>query len=151
MKRTGMQLPASRFEGISSELMTVPCKSIVPLAEPQTSSLFRQPFSLDWMYVESPEKVSVDRFEEFRAGTRRMQVELKMPQRVRHILLMDNWDVSMRSILEASRATKRERETRVRTAKKAQRQMRKEELLKSAYKPLMKIFRKKAKEIPKYY
>jgi hypothetical protein len=103
------------------------------------------------MYVESPEKVSVDRFEEFRAGTRRMQVELKMPQRVRHILLMDNWDVSMRSILEASRATKRERETRLRTAKKAQRQMRKEELLKSAYKPLMKIFRKKAKEIPKYY
>ena len=98
--------------------------------------------SLDWEYVEAPFEVSVDQFEERRSGNRRLQCELKMPPIVRHRILMDNWDVSMKSILVASKETSSARTERIQTAKKAFKQMRNKKRLKKAYKPLKEFLNK---------
>lgn len=89
-------------------------------------------YSLDWSYNECiKEGRSVDRFEEFRDGKRRMLAQLKIPAvEARHDLLIANWDVPVNTMLQASLTTKIERDKRMKTALKFQRrQMRKIELL----------------------
>ena len=98
--------------------------------------------SLDWRYVENPDYLSIDTYETSRAGSRRTQTEMKMPPRVRHDILMDNWDVPIYSILKASQATKSARDKRLQTARMAYREMRKKERMKSLYKRITSIFRR---------
>lgn len=96
--------------------------------------------SLDWRYSTSLKRVSVDAFEEGR-GPRKDHSEMRMSARIRHGMLMDEWDVTMCSILKASRKTDSARTKRMATARKAQKQIRNEELLKVVRRIIKKMFR----------
>jgi len=84
----------------------------------------------------------VDTFERTR-GPRRVHAEMRMSTRVRHNLLMDDWDISMRSILDASRKTDIVREERWKRAIHGHKQLRNEEMLKSLSKSFKNMFRLK--------
>ena len=91
--------------------------------------------------------MALDRFEELR-GPRRAHAEMRMPAYIRHNKLMDEWDVSMSTILQASKDVDGVRQARMKTARKAEKQIIKEERIKIVLKNLKKAFKRKKDELP---
>jgi len=91
--------------------------------------------------------MALDRFEQLR-GPRRAHAEMRMPAYIRHNKLMDEWDVSMSTILQASKDVDGVRQARMKTARKGEKHLIKEERVKIVLKTLKKAFKLKKKKLP---
>lgn len=103
------------------------------------------PMSLGWQYAPDHQEFSIDDYEKVRSSSRRLQCQMKMPVSVRHNILMDGWEVSMTSIVKASREIGIVREKRMKTAMKALRQQRNKDRLESTCKSLKGMFQRREK------
>jgi hypothetical protein len=91
--------------------------------------------------------MALDRFEELR-GPRRAHDEMRMPAYIRHNKLRDEWNVSTSTILQASKDVDDVRQARMKTARKAEKQILKEERIKIVLKKMKKAFKRKKDEMP---
>jgi hypothetical protein len=97
--------------------------------------------SLDWEYSENLNIVPVDIYEETRCTIRRNKDALRLSAYDRHCILMEKWDYSISSIMQASRDTDFARNKRLRTARKSMSLLRKKNILSSTFKPLKDFFK----------
>lgn len=93
---------------------------------------------MDWTYG-NPVNLNLDEFEECR-GTRRVNAEMKMPAYVRQCLLVEEWDTPLSSIFQVTKEVDSVRESRLKTAHKAQQKLMREETLKAMASTLKKTF-----------
>ena len=78
--------------------------------------------SLDWEYSNSELKMKVDHYEKVR-GERRKMSAMRMPKAARHSILFDEWDHSLSMIMESVKKKDTTRRQRLKTARKAKRNM----------------------------
>ena len=94
--------------------------------------------SLDWTYG-NPVNLNLDEFEECR-GTRRVNAEMRMPAYVRQCLLVEEWNTPLSSIFQVTKEVDSIRESRLKTAHKAQQKLMREETLKAMASTFKKTF-----------
>lgn len=83
----------------------------------------------------------MDLFEKERNGSRRKRDQLRMNAGTRHSILMEKWDFSVLSIMEASKVTDAARKQRLNTARKSLDAIRKRELIKRTIQPIINLLK----------